>query len=62
VLEAGVGQSLYPNHGQRVVNASRVVHPASDLFLGWMIWQSRHFYVRQSDMKSVPSSRRSTAS
>ena len=53
VLEAYAGQSLYPNHGQRVVNGCRLMQSASDLFLGWMIGpEGRHFYVRQlKDMK-----------
>ncbi len=53
VLEAYAGQSIYPNHGQRVVNGCRLMQSASDLFLGWMIGpEGRHFYVRQlKDMK-----------
>ncbi|HUN63911.1 MAG TPA: DUF2252 domain-containing protein [Candidatus Sulfotelmatobacter sp.] len=48
VLENYAGKSMYPNHGQRVVNGHRLMQPASDIFLGWT--QSRrghHFYVRQ---------------
>ena len=35
VLEAYAGKSVYPNHGQRVVNGHRLMQPASDIFLGW---------------------------
>ena len=53
VLEAYAGKSIYPNHGQRVVNGCRLMQSASDLFLGWTVGPaSRHFYVRQlKDMK-----------
>ncbi len=48
VLEAYAGKSVYPNHGQRVVNGNRLMQPASDIFLGWTEGrQGRHFYVRQ---------------
>jgi len=55
VLEGYAGRSIYPNHGQRVVNGCRLMQSASDLFLGWVQGkgaQRRHFYVRQlKDMK-----------
>ena len=53
VLEPYAGKSLFPNHGQRVVNGCRLMQSASDLFLGWMVGPAgRHFYVRQlRDMK-----------
>ena len=53
VLEPYVGKSVFPNHGQRVVNGYRLMQSASDLFLGWVVAASgRHFYVRQlNDMK-----------
>ena len=53
VLEAYAGKSLFPHHGQRVVNGCRLMQSASDLFLGWMTGpKGRHFYVRQlRDMK-----------
>ena len=35
VLEAYAGKSIYPNHGQRVVNGYRLMQSASDIFLGW---------------------------
>ncbi len=48
VLEAFAGPSVYPNHGQRVVNGQRLMQPASDIFLGWMEGPTgRHYYVRQ---------------
>jgi hypothetical protein len=48
VLEAYAGKSIYPNHGQRVVNGIRLTQSASDIFLGWMAGKlGRHFYVRQ---------------
>ncbi len=53
VLEAYAGKSIYPNHGQRVVNGYRLMQSASDIFLGWTKGKlGRHFYVRQlRDMK-----------
>jgi Uncharacterized protein conserved in bacteria (DUF2252) len=36
-LEAYAGKSAYPHHGQRVVEGQRLMQPASDLFLGWVI-------------------------
>jgi uncharacterized protein (DUF2252 family) len=53
VLEAYAGKSVYPNHGQRVVNGYRLMQPASDLFLGWTVGlNGRHYYIRQlRDMK-----------
>ena len=53
VLEPYAGKSLFPNHGERVVNGCRLMQSASDLFLGWMVGpEGRHFYVRQlRDMK-----------
>jgi uncharacterized protein (DUF2252 family) len=48
VLEAYAGKSVFPNHGQRVVNGHRLMQPASDIFLGWTEGKlGRHFYVRQ---------------
>ena len=53
VLEQYAGKSIFSNHGQRVVNGSRLLQSASDLFLGWLVAPSgRHYYVRQlNDMK-----------
>ena len=53
VLEAYAGRSIYPNHGQRVVNGCHLMQSASDIFLGWTKDKlGRHFYVRQlRDMK-----------
>ncbi len=48
VLDAYAGASVYPNHGQRVVNGHRLMQPASDIFLGWTEGRlGRHFYIRQ---------------
>jgi uncharacterized protein (DUF2252 family) len=48
VLEACAGKSVFPNHGQRVVNGARLMQSASDLFLGWTVGpQGRHYYIRQ---------------
>lgn len=53
VLEPYAGKSLYPNHGQRVVEGQRLMQTASDVFLGWTREKNgRDFYVRQlRDMK-----------
>jgi len=48
VLEGYAGKSIFPNHGQRVVNGHRLMQPASDIFLGWTEGKlGRHFYIRQ---------------
>jgi uncharacterized protein (DUF2252 family) len=48
VLEAYAGKSVYPNHGQRVVNGHQLMQTASDIFLGWSKGKfGRHYYVRQ---------------
>lgn len=47
VLEPYAGASVFPNHGQRVVNGYRLMQPASDLFLGWSQGPRRHFFIRQ---------------
>jgi uncharacterized protein (DUF2252 family) len=48
VLEAYAGKSVFPNHGQRVVNGHRLMQPASDVFLGWTEGRlGQHYYVRQ---------------
>ena len=56
VLEAYAGKSVFPNHGQRVVNGHRLMQPASDIFLGWTEGRlGRHFYFRQlRDVKIKP--------
>ena len=53
VLEAYAGKSIYPNHGQRVVNGYRLMQSASDIFLGWAKGKlGRDMYIRQlKDMK-----------
>jgi uncharacterized protein (DUF2252 family) len=47
VLEPYAGASVFPNHGQRVVNGYRLMQPASDMFLGWSHGPKRHFFLRQ---------------
>jgi uncharacterized protein (DUF2252 family) len=49
VLEPYAGASIFPNHGQRIVNGYRLMQPASDMFLGWTQGdvEGRHFYIRQ---------------
>ncbi len=47
VLEAHAGKSVFPNHGQRVVNGYRVMQPASDMFLGYARGLTRDYFVRQ---------------
>jgi hypothetical protein len=47
VLEPYAGASVFPNHGQRVVNGYRLMQPASDMFLGWTRGPKRDFFVRQ---------------
>lgn len=53
VLEPYAGQSLHPNHGQRVVVGQRLMQSASDVFLGWTRSKNgRDVYIRQlRDMK-----------
>ncbi len=52
VLERFVGKSVFPNHGQRVVDGYRRMQPASDIFLGWSRGPKADFFVRQlRDMK-----------
>jgi len=48
VLEPYAGASVFPNHGERVVNGYRLMQPASDMFLGWSeAANGRHFFIRQ---------------
>jgi uncharacterized protein (DUF2252 family) len=48
VLESFAGKSVFPNHGQRVVNGYRMMQSASDMFLGWAEgMQHRHYFIRQ---------------
>ncbi len=57
VLEPYAGASVFPNHGQRVVDGYRLMQPASDMFLGWTQGpHGRHYYIRQlRDIKiSIP--------
>jgi len=55
VLEPYAGKSVFPNHGQRVVDGYRRMQPASDIFLGWSGNPKRDFFIRQlRDMKISP--------
>jgi uncharacterized protein (DUF2252 family) len=55
VLEPYAGQSIYSNHGQRVVMGQRLMLSASDIFLGWTETEMANFYIRQMrDMKLKP--------
>jgi uncharacterized protein (DUF2252 family) len=47
VLEPYAGASVFPNHGQRVVNGYRLMQPASDMLLGWSQSPRRHYFIRQ---------------
>jgi hypothetical protein len=47
VLAPYAGASIFPNHGQRVVNGYRLMQPASDMFLGWTRGPKADFFLRQ---------------
>jgi uncharacterized protein DUF2252 len=50
VLEPYAGASVFPNHGQRIVNGYKIMQPSSDMFLGWAQGQGQqkhHFFFRQ---------------
>ncbi len=47
VLEPYAGASVFPTHGQRVVNGYRLMQPASDMFIGWSQGPKRQFFIRQ---------------
>jgi uncharacterized protein (DUF2252 family) len=48
VLERYAGKSIFPNHGQRVINGYRIIQPFSDPFLGWTKGKrGRHYFFRQ---------------
>lgn len=53
VLEPYAGESVYSNHGERVVVGQRMIQSASDLFLGWTRAKAGFdVYIRQlRDMK-----------
>ncbi len=53
VLERYAGASVFPNHGQRVVNGYRLMQPAGDIFLGWTRGaRGRDYFIRQlNDIK-----------
>jgi hypothetical protein len=54
VLEKYAGESVYANHGERIVNGQRLMQTVSDIFLGWTRTKDgMEFYVRQlRDMKA----------
>jgi uncharacterized protein (DUF2252 family) len=54
VLEKYAGNSIYNNHGERIVNGQRLMQTVSDIFLGWTKSATgMEFYVRQlRDMKA----------
>ena len=54
VLEKYAGNSIYSNHGERIVNGQRLMQTVSDIFLGWTKSATgMEFYVRQlRDMKA----------
>jgi uncharacterized protein (DUF2252 family) len=56
VLETYAGESLFANHGERLVNGHRLMQSADDIFLGWGTGKGgRHFYMRQlRDSKLKP--------
>ena len=56
VLEPYAGRSAFVHRGQRVVAGQRIMQAASDIFLGWTLWEDgRHMYIRQlSDVKIKP--------
>jgi uncharacterized protein (DUF2252 family) len=60
VLESVAPASLYPHHGQRVVEGQRLMQSASDMLLGWVRITGfdgidRDYYVRQMwDWKTAP--------
>jgi hypothetical protein len=55
VLEPYAGKSVFPNHGQRVVDGYRRMQPSSDMLLGWSRGPKRDFFIRQlRDMKIGP--------
>src|SRR5438132_107510 len=47
VLEPYAGASPYANHGERVVIGQRLMQAASDILLGWSIFNGRDYYARQ---------------
>ena len=48
VLEPYVGESVYANHGRRVVDGQHLTQSANDIFLGWFTSPNGgQFYVRQ---------------
>jgi hypothetical protein len=56
VFEAHLSQSVFANHGERVIAGKRMVQSATDIFVGWGSLGNRDFYIRQyRDMKVIAS-------
>jgi len=54
VYEPYCGPSCYDNHGRRVVEGTRLVQSATDIFVGWTEGRGHDYYVRQfRDMKVI---------
>jgi hypothetical protein len=55
VYEAHTQASGHGHHGARVINGKRLVHSATDIFVGWGSLHGKDYYVRQfRDMKIIP--------
>ncbi len=48
VYEPYVAKSEYPHQGQRVVEGQRIIQADSDIMLGWVTINERHYYIRQT--------------
>lgn len=53
VLEPFTQPAIYKHQGERIVQGQRIVQAASDIFLGWSMWNGRHYYLRQLRDKKV---------
>ena len=47
VYEPYVAKSEYSHQGQRVVEGQRMIQSVSDIMLGWVTLDDRHYYIRQ---------------
>ena len=47
VYEPYVAKSEYSHQGQRVVEGQRIIQSDSDIMLGWVTIDERHYYMRQ---------------
>jgi hypothetical protein len=48
VYEPYVAKSEYSHQGQRVVEGQRMIQADSDIMLGWVTINERHYYIRQT--------------